>query len=266
MMVFPKEAKYEYCKNRLVEECKNKLETTLRVLGNFIPDKSVNITNYVRCFQDNIYMLRDLDNTIFIFYNFGLGYPNSSDKRFKKNYQILMQRNNSKYTYKYDFYEYEYDKYQEKLRMIEISYFIAENKNIKLERKINEPIRIIIEDKYKEYLLVFNCNNQEEDIKILEDFENIVMRATKIEKFSIGNILTILKNQQQLDFIAIFKEKQLLSCINMHDNNTCRYIINNSSQNANINIVDYVNREEIRKITEENIKLKTKKLLIKNQL
>lgn len=253
MIIFPKEAKYEYVHgSKVVEECKKDLEKTLRTLGNFKP---INITEYEygKNYYDVIYKAHDLDNTLFTFYNFGLGKLDGSDNRFRQNYQLTMQRENSHFSYKYDFYEFDYGDYKQELRMIEMSYQLTETRVIRLEREIHEPVRLIIEEKSKKYAICIHNYKEEHDTEVLEDFENIVTRAIKIQNLNLETILTIIENQKLIGSAYIFKEEKLLASVCFHDNNISEYQINDSFRTIKVTIGNHIKREVIRELNGEKI-------------
>lgn len=258
MIVFPKEAKYEYIQgSRVVEECKKELEKALRSLGNF-KEEPINITEYEygKNYYDFIYKVQDLDNTLFTFLNFEIGKTDDSENRFEQNYQLTMQREKSNFSYKYNFYKFDHSDYKQELRMIEMSYQLPETRVIRLEREIHEPVRLIIEEKSKKYAICIHNYKEEHDTEVLEDFENIVTRAIKIQNLNLETILTIIENQKLIGSAHIFKEEKLLASVCFHDNNISEYQINDSFRTIKVTIGDHIKREVTRELNGEKVSTK----------
>lgn len=266
MINFPKDAKYENIKgSRIVKKNKKRLEKILRKLGNFKANEPIEILDYHigKTYLDTIYEVKDLDNTLFQFYNFGLN-RESDTNRFSQNYHLTMKRINSKLTYKYDFSEKNYNEYKQGIRMIEASYPLTENRIIKLERKLNKPIRIIIEEDQKKYILVLFDQMEENDNGILKDFENIIERAKNIPKLNLENMLTIIKQPEKLCYALIMMNEKIIANVDFRARTIGEYQIKESDVKITVRILGKITRDVERKIdnkihiyteeiTEENV-------------
>lgn len=75
MLIFPKELNYLHSMNNIGKERLKLLEMNLRKLGNFVKNKPIEVTDYRMGEEslDFIFSVKDLDNTIFEFYNFRIG-------------------------------------------------------------------------------------------------------------------------------------------------------------------------------------------------
>lgn len=215
-----------YNDTNIKKQYQNLLEKTLRYLGNFKDNEPIIITSYSygEEYSDLIYEVKDLDNTVFNFYNFTLGHI--GDNRFEKNYHIIMKKEKSNIFYKYDFYNAKYKQYEQKLRTIELSYFLTEEKVIRLERKVHQSIRIIVEEKNKKYILGFYDNREEHDKKLLEEFEKIIERYIEITDLNLESLLKLLPNLKKLSYAYIYIDNKKEAMIEFINGNISRYEYN----------------------------------------
>lgn len=262
MINFPKDAKIKG--TRIEKKNKKQLEKTLRKLGNFKANEPIEILDYYVDKNDlcTIYEVKDLDNTLFKFYNCGL--DRSDTNGFSQNYHLTMKRINSKLTYKYNFAETDYNEYKQGIRMIEASYPLTENRIIRLERKLNKPIRIIIEEDQKKYILVLFDQMEENDNGILKDFENIIERAKNIPKLNLENTLTIIKQPEKLCYALIMINEKIIANVDFRARTIGEYQIKESDVKITVRILGKITRDVERKIdnkthtyteeiTEENV-------------
>jgi len=259
MIYFPEKAKYEYRKgSKTTEKCKILLEKSLRKLGKFEKNEPIYITKYQygKTLIDIIYEVKDLNNTVFTFYNFNAEFIDDNN-RYCKNYEITLKKENSNFYYKYDFFEYKQKESHKNLRLIEVSFQLTENRIIRLERKYNEFIRIIIEEDSKKYLIGFYDHSEEHDIVLLSDFENMVKKAVQIEKMNLENILKIINNQSKVSFIYIFKENKILANIELNNGNIINYKIEDENKKIEVKISDRIIRNTERKYNDKIIKNST---------
>lgn len=253
MINFSPEAEYNYLKNNKIEKkCEKLLESTLRKLGVFIEDMPIEIKNYRsgESYLDTIYSVEDLNNTLFEFYNFSLGKIGDTSERYRKNYQLTMKLKNGSFTYKYDFYETDY------LRMIEISFNLTENRVIKLERKLNQLIRLIIEEDSKKYIVGFYDNQEDHDKLLLEDFDNMVEKALDIDKLNLENVLKIIKNQKKINFAHVSKDNQIIASVDFNEGEISRYKIEELDKKVEVTLSN--------KITRTTEKMGTNKIIKNN--
>jgi len=245
MIKFPTDAKYTYLRgSKIAEECEKSLELTLRKLGVFNENAPIEINNYRKgeTYLDTIYTVEDSKDTIFEFYNFGLGPIDDTSNRFSRNYQLTMRRKNSNFTYKYDFHEMDYANFKQGLRMIEISAQLTENRVLRLERKLHEPTRLIIEEDSKKYMIGFFDHEKVIDKLLLEDFENIVEKALQMPKLNLENILKIIKNQKQISFAFVFKNNKILASVDFNDGEISKYEIEEPNRKTQATIGNKINR------------------------
>lgn len=86
MLIFPETTRYHLRRKMLKEKIKV-IEETLRLLGNFEDNKPIEIKDcrYDTNSNDTIYIVKDLDSTIFEFYDYIFA---DSFERAQKNYQL----------------------------------------------------------------------------------------------------------------------------------------------------------------------------------
>ena len=137
MLIFPETTRY-YLSRKMLKEKIKVLEETLRVLGNFEDNKPIEIkdSRYDTNSNDTIYIVKDLDSTIFEFYDYKFA---DSFERKQKNYQLTLKKVNSNFVYKYDFdqsgfvYDDIYTDKLDMLDMIEVSQLLSEDRIVRLE-------------------------------------------------------------------------------------------------------------------------------------
>lgn len=172
MLIFPETTRY-YLSRKMLKEKIKVLEETLRVLGNFEDNKPIEIkdSRYDTNSNDTIYIVKDLDSTIFEFYDYKFA---DSFERKQKNYQLTLKKVNSNFVYKYDFDQsgFVYDDiYTDKLDMIEVSQLLSEDRIVRLEFPLSSSPKIKIEEKGKTYLFQYSNCNEEENI---DNFKKVI--------------------------------------------------------------------------------------------
>lgn len=236
MINFPKDAKCDYYgESKLVKKRIKQLEKTLRQLGVFKKDEPIIITNYQYGEElfDFIFEVKDLQNTIFTFYDFKV--RNTDVDSFKKNYLLTMKRENSNFYYTYNFNEIEYENYKQGIRMLEVSYPLSENRIIKLENELNRPIRLMIEEEAKKYILYFNSPNEQQEPMMLESFKKLISKALNLEKINLDNILNLIENRRKIISACIIEKDKILASIDFLGLNIYKYEIND--QNKKIEVI-----------------------------
>lgn len=247
MLIFPKgiARSDNYIKDGSIVRTRWKLlERTLRKIGNFDKTKPIEITEYRTSdnILDIIYSVKDLDDTIFEFYNFGLDHDPKSLKRFEKNYQVTMRKTTSNFIYKYNFKPYKsiYSGFTEKLRMIEVSQSLSDERVIKLELPLFTFPKIIVEAKRKTYLFVYLNNKKEDNMFLLESFDKLVENVRNLEKINVENLLSILPHQKQMFNIYIQLGMNKLAQIELSKGIITRYEINETTKKTTVNLLDNI--------------------------
>lgn len=231
------------------------LEQTLRELGNFSKQKQIEVINYEhdKDPRNTIYEIRDDDNTSFKFYNFALSY--GKDTRYSKNYYLKVKKENSLIEYTYDFHNLDLNlDFLDILRVIELKYDLAENRVIRLERKQNCHIKIAIEEDDKKYLIYISGDEKEKDKYLLEDFENMVLKAKSLEKLNIENFINIIENKNNLSSCCVYKDDKEVARVKFNKGEISEYSIIEENRTVNTTFYDSIKRKVERKQDDEVIK------------
>lgn len=238
MIIFPKDTPY-YLSRKMLKEKIKVLEETLRVLGNFEDNKPIEIkdSRYDTNSNDTIYIVKDLDSTIFEFYDYKFA---DSFERKQKNYQLTLKKVNSNFVYKYDFNQvgFVYDGiYTDKLNMIEVSQLLSEDRIVRLEFPLSSSPKIKIEEKGKTYLFQYlNCNKEEN----IDNFKKVIENVKNIENLNIENLLPLLPHQKQIGSIYIRLGTNKLAQIEFSKGIITRYEINEATKKTNVNLLDNI--------------------------
>lgn len=238
MLIFPKDTRY-YISRKMLKEKIKVLEKTLRVLGNFGDNKPIEIKDccYDTNGNDTIHIVKDLDSTIFEFYDYRFA---DSSERWLKNYQLTLKKVNSNFVYKYDFDQrgFIYDGvYTDKLNMIEVSQLLSEDRIVRLEFPLSSSPKIKIEEKGKTYLFQYSNCNEEENI---DNFKEVIENVKNIESLNIENLLSILPHQKQIGSIYIQLGTNKLAEITLSKGIITRYEINEATKKTNVNLLDNI--------------------------
>ena len=238
MLIFPETTRYHLRRKMLKEKIKV-IEETLRLLGNFEDNKPIEIKDcrYDTNSNDTIYIVKDLDSTIFEFYDYIFA---DSFERAQKNYQLNLKKVNSNFVYKYDFDQsgFVYDDiYTDKLDMIEVSQLLSEDRIVRLEFPLSSSPKIKIEEKGKTYLFQYSNCNEEENI---DNFKKVIENVKNIENLNVENLLSTLPHQKQIGSIYIKLGTNKLAQIEFSKGNITRYEINEATKKTNVNLLDNI--------------------------
>ena len=245
MIIFSEGIADEYLVNSNVSKERIKLlERALRRIGHFDKSKPIEITEYRTSnnILDIIYSVKDLDNTTFEFYNFGLDYDPKSLTRFEKNYQVIMKKANSNFIYKYNFKQYKsiYTDFTEKLRMIEVSQSLPNERVVKLELPLFAFPKVKVEEQEKTYLFIYPNNKKEINMFLLENFDKLVENVRNLKNLNVENLLPLLPHQKQIDSIYIQLGTNKLAQIEFSKGIITRYEINEATKKTNVNLLDNI--------------------------
>ncbi len=245
MLIFSEGIADEYLVNSNVSKERIKLlERALRRIGHFDKSKPIEITEYRTSnnILDIIYSVKDLDNTTFEFYNFGLDHDPKSLTRFEKNYQVIMKKANSNFIYKYNFKQYKsiYTDFTEKLRMIEVSQSLPNERVVKLELLLFAFPKVKVEEQEKTYLFIYPNNKKEINMFLLENFDKLVENVKKLKNLNVENLLPLLPHQKQISTIYIQLGKNNLAQIEFSKGIITRYEINEATKKTNVNLLDNI--------------------------
>ena len=238
MIIFPKDTPY-YLSRKMLKEKIKVLEETLRVLGNFEDNKPFEIkdSRYDTNSNDTIYIVKDLDSTIFEFYEYKFA---DSFERKQKNYQLTLKKVNSNFVYKYDFNQvgFVYDGiYTDKLNMIEVSQLLSEDRIVRLEFPLSSSPKIKIEEKGKTYLFQYSNCNKEENI---DNFKKVIENVKNIENLNVEKLLSTLPHQKQIGSIYIKLGTNKLAQIEFSKGIITDYEINEATKKTNVNLLDNI--------------------------
>lgn len=245
MIIFSEGIADEYLVNSNVSKERIKLlERALRRIGHFDKSKPIEITEYRTSnnILDIIYSVKDLDNTTFEFYNFGLDHDPKSLTRFEKNYQVIMKKANSNFIYKYNFKQYKsiYPDFTEKLRMIEVSQSLPNERVVKLELPLFAFPKVRVEEQEKTYLFIYPNNKKEINMFLLENFDKLVENVRNLKNLNVENLLPLLPHQKQIDSIYIQLGTNKLAQIEFSKGIITRYEINEATKKTNVNLSDNI--------------------------
>lgn len=245
MIIFSEGIADDYLVNSNVSKERIKLlERALRRIGHFDKSKPIEITEYRNSnnILDIIYSVKDLDNTTFEFYNFGLDYDPKSLTRFEKNYQVIMKKANSNFIYKYNFKQYKsiYSDFTEKLRMIEVSQSLPNERVVKLELPLFAFPKVRVEEQEKTYLFIYPNNKKEINMFLLENFDKLVENVRNLKNLNVENLLPLLPHQKQIDSIYIQLGTNKLAQIEFSKGIITRYEINEATKKTNVNLSDNI--------------------------
>lgn len=238
MLIFPKDTRY-YISRKMLKEKIKVLEKTLRVLGNFGDNKPIEIKDcrYDTNSNDTIHIIKDLDSTIFEFYDYRFA---DSSERWRKNYQLTLKKVNSNFVYKYDFDQrgFIYDGvYTDKLNMIEVSQLLSEDRIVRLEFPLSSSPKIKIEEQGKTYLFQYSNCNEEENI---DNFKKVIESVKNLENLNVENLLSILPHQKQIGSIYIQLGTNKLAEITLSKGIITRYEINEATKKTTVNLLDNI--------------------------
>lgn len=245
MIIFSEGIEDDYLVNSNVSKERIRLlERALRRIGHFDKSKPIEITEYRTSnnILDIIYSVKDLDNTTFEFYNFGLDHDPKSLTRFEKNYQVIMKKANSNFIYKYNFKQYKsiYPDFTEKLRMIEVSQSLPNERVVKLELPLLAFPKVKVEEQEKTYLFIYPNNKKEINMFLLENFDKLVENVKKLKNLNVENLLPLLPHQKQIGSIYIKLGTNKLAQIEFSKGIITRYEINEATKKTNVNLLDNI--------------------------
>lgn len=245
MIIFSEGIADDYLVNSNVSKERIRLlERALRRIGHFDKSKPIEITEYRTSnnILDIIYSVKDLDNTTFEFYNFGLDHDPKSLTRFEKNYQVIMKKANSNFIYKYNFKQYKsiYPDFTEKLRMIEVSQSLPNERVVKLELPLFAFPKVKVEEQEKTYLFIYPNNKKEINMFLLENFDKLVENVKKLKNLNVENLLPLLPHQKQIDSIYIQLGTNKLAQIEFSKGIITDYEINEATKKTNVNLLDNI--------------------------
>lgn len=253
MIIFPKSILSHQDDKRL-----KVLEKFLRVLGNFENTKPIEITSYRfddandddTIYDGTIYMIQDLDNTIFEFYDYYSCI--TLIENYRKAFQLTLQRENSNFIYKYDFYRSFYKSYSstDKLNMIEISCILPKNRIIRLKSPLSTSPTIIVEEKDKNYLFSYHgCENMDN----IDSFNKAVERIKTLENFNLENLLPLLGHNHQGTSIYISSGTNTLAYIYLDKGIITEYAINEPNKKITVEFKNDITRSIERTLDDRKI-------------
>lgn len=271
MIIFPEDTCYhvKFYEHKLGKDRLKSLEKVLRKLGNFDQKKKIEIINeeYID-YLENLYEVKDNDDTSFKFYNFGLGHG-SDMTRYYKNFYLIMKRKNSDIEYTYDFDNYDKEKFDNKLNVIEIKKELSQDRIFKIQlSRYQQSIRLIIEESNKQYALSTSEKGQE---NIFHNFRKMASTVEKMETLNLEQILGLIENKKSILFAGINIDNEPKAKVKFLNGEILYYEIKDPDKEISVDIRDEITREVKRegyepvkeKITEnyEKIQTEIKRLL-----
>lgn len=213
------------------------LEQSLRKVGNFESKKDIKIIDeeYKESYN-TIYEVRDLDETSFKFYNFGLDYGKDTG-RYKKNFYLMMQRKGSHLVYVYDFFSTE--TYEQKPEVIEINTQLSENRVLRVRNSGRHFSYFIIEENAKKYVLSLKEKAEEE---LLNNLERFIESFKRIEPLNLEEILKLIQMQEELLSASVSVDDDVKAFITFRNGKISTYEIKDSNKTINAKIRDTATR------------------------
>ena len=237
MIKYLEEIEKRYIKNSDIELNRDiHLEDTLRLLGNFSNNDPIIVKECKNSNdgQDIIYIVSDLDDNIFMFKNFDIGKELTSNKRFRENYHLNLTKKNSNITYKYDF--------KEELKLIGLSYRLTDTRVVKLEKVTTLPLKVIIEEANKEYILGYYDNSENLNEYLIENLETIINNIRALDTLSLDNIVSAIPSDTKINYGLINEDNKPVASIHLENGTVTQYEMSDEYRKIITNIDDYINR------------------------
>lgn len=252
----------KHMEHKCGKERKKALEEVLRTIGNFDEDKPIIIEDYeVETYSDIIFKIKDKDNTIFSFLSFGVGPLDDGTNRYQKSFYLTMQRENSKFVYKYDFSNliHKLD-FNDNFEVIEVNYPLSETRILKVKTGRYRLINLEIEETSKRYVINTYSNYKNEDdidheLPLLENLEIIIDKAKKIDELNLESIMSIINKEIEISSCYIYSNDKKLANISFLNDEIKSYEIVNENVSIHTNVYsDKIERKTERKIDADVIK------------
>lgn len=236
------------------------LEKILRKLGSFNKKEPILITEYEITGENRDIILTtvDLNNTKFMFKNFGLDSEIKSTERYRENFTVKMQRKNSNIAYKYDFFN-------NVTQVIEIEYFITNNKSINLKTHQFSTICLEFIEDNKIYQLVFKDNSEQVKQEIIENFTNILEKYKNVEQLNLLNVLNIIDDIKKISYCHIKMGSKKIATIGIVKGEIWKYELNCDNKEIEVFMKDGITRNIEEKIGKNIIKKHEEKIDGDNQ-
>ncbi len=238
------------------------LENLLRKLGNFDSKKDITIIDdeYLGNY-DHIFEVKDLNETSFKFYNFGLDYGKSHG-RYSKNFYLMMQRKNSRLIFLYDFYSTK--TYEPELEVIEVSTQLSENRVLRLRNNHGHFDYLIVEENKKKYVLSLKSEAQE---SLLSNLEKMIEYVKRIETLNLEELLKltkILEIKKSLLSASISVDDDVKASIDFRNEEVTAYEIIDPTKKINTRIKDTTTRKVERTVQGLEEKIITEETITEN--
>lgn len=259
MIIFPRNLlpNENYYEQKLGKDRLKLLEKTLRKLGNFDSKKNIEIIDeeYIK-YNYQIYEVKDLDDTSFKFYNYGLGYGKNTE-RFNENFHLTMQRKNSQFSYIYDFYQSK--RCDTNLEVIEINSQVSDNRILRIKEIYRKFRNLAVQENDKEYTLTFKS----EDI-LISIIEKIRNSLQNLENINLEELLKLVGGTEGVCSAKIYVEGELRASIMFQKGEIYEYQIVDSNRRVKTEIRDTITREVERKLEESDKTIKTEETVTEN--
>lgn len=259
MIIFPRNLlpNENYYEQKLGKDRLKLLEKTLRKLGNFDSKKNIEIIDekYIK-YNYQIYEVKDLDDTSFKFYNYGLGYGKNTE-RFNENFHLTMQRKNSQFSYIYDFYQSK--RCDTNLEVIEINSQVSDNRILRVKEIYRKFRNLAVQENEKEYTLTFKS----EDI-LISIIEKIRNSLQNLENINLEELLKLVGGTEGVCSAKIYVKGELRASIMFQKGEIYEYQIVDSNRRVKTEIRDTITREVERKLEESDKAIKTEETVTEN--
>ena len=270
MIIFPKDTCHDvkFYEHKLGRDRLKALEKVLRKLGNFDVKEKIEITNeeYIN-YSEQLYEVKDKNDTSFKFYSFGVG-RGSDMSRYYKNWFLIMKRKNSDIEYTYDFDHYDNKKFGNELSVIEIKKELSQDRVFKIRSVNDHFIRLIIEENNKKYELSISEKEQE---NIFYNFGNMVSIIQEMETLNLEQIISLIENKKSIVSAEINIDNEPKAQVKFLNGEIWHYEMKEIDKEINVNVGNQITREVKREgyepfketITEnyEKIQTEVKRLL-----
>lgn len=231
----------------------------MRKLGNFESKQDIKIIDEE--YQDSynyIFEVKDLNDTSFKFYNFGLD-CGKGNGRYSKNFYLMMQRKDNRLIYLYDFFSTK--TYELKPEVIEISTQLSEHRVLRIRNNHRHFYYLIVEENAKKYVLSLKNEVQE---SLLDNLEKIIEYLKRIGSLNLEELLKIIKIfeiEKYLLSASVFVDDDVKASIDFRDERVTAYEIIDSNKKINTKIKDTATRKVERTVQDLEEKITTEETI-----
>lgn len=242
MIIFPQDTYHnvKFYEHKLGKDRLKSLEKVLRKLGNFNQKEKIEIINeeYIN-YLEELYEVKDNDDTSFKFYSFGVG-GGSDMTRYDKNWFLIMKRKSSDIEYTYNFFWNDRKEFDNELKVIEIKYPLSRDRIFKIRFLDGPSIHLIIEENNKQYELSIIEKERE---NIFHNFGKIVSTIQEMETLNLEQMLSLIENKKSILFARINIGNEPRVKVNFSNGEIWHYEIKDINKEISVDVYDQITRK-----------------------